>query len=198
MINSNEINKISNILINDGIIAFPTDTVWGVGCLPDKENAVKKIYSVKGRSSDKPLILMSDSVDKLMPYVQELPEIAKKIIAKYFPGAVTLVLPKSSITPDFITSGFNTVGIRVPNCEIFAELVNKCTPNGVLATTSANLSGSGATAVRSDVVNSLGEEADYIVESYDYKPLGKESTVALVTLDNNIKILRQGAVILDI
>ena len=132
-------DKIVNILQKGGVIAYVTDTVWGLGCLPDNESAVKKIYEIKKREAQKPLILMSNETYNLLDYVKPIPKIGQILIKKYFPGALTIVTDKSDKTPDYITSGMPTVGIRVPDNEIFREIC-EIAPGHVLATTSANLS----------------------------------------------------------
>lgn len=194
-----EIIKIHNSLKKpDGIIAFPTDTVWGIGCLIENELAVDRIYSTKGRSEIKPLILLGSKIEYLVPYVAQIPEVARKIIDKYMPGAVTLVLQKSDITPSYLTSGGNTIGIRIPNCPPFLSLLDNAVENHVLATTSANLSGEPAALSKSEVESKLGDKVDYILDDYGYSAKGIESTVVLVESSKNIKILRQGAVIIDV
>lgn len=190
--------KIKSILKNDGIIAFPTDTVWGIGCLPENQKAVEKIYAIKSRDKGKPLILLGKNTESLLPYVENLHENAKKIIEKYFPGAVTLVIKKSSKAPDYITSGFDTVGIRVPDCPIFVEMLEKCTETGVLATTSANISEMGAVSTKEEVINSIGDKVDYILDDYDFIPNGIDSTVVSVDKSGCIKVLRQGSVFISI
>ena len=130
---------IVKTLINGGVITYVTDTVWGLGCLPDNENAVKKIYDIKKREAQKPLILMSNEVYNLLDYVEPLPEKACRLIKKYFPGALTIVVKKSKNTPNYITSNMETVGIRVPDNEVFRRIC-EIIPGHVLATTSANLS----------------------------------------------------------
>ena len=94
--------KISDILNNDGVIAFVTDTVWGIGCLPTSKKAVEKIYEIKHRDTKKPLILMSDSDKYLRTYVKPLSILANELIKKHFPGALTLVVNKSDNVPDYI------------------------------------------------------------------------------------------------
>ncbi|HBG49898.1 MAG TPA: threonylcarbamoyl-AMP synthase [Cyanobacteria bacterium UBA9971] len=186
--------KIREILKNGGVIAFPTDTVWGIGCLPENQKAVEKIYSIKSRDAGKPLILLGKNLESLLPYIEKLPENALKIAKKYFPGAVTLVVKKSSLTPDFVTADFDTVGIRVPDCPIFAEMLEKCTDNGILATTSANISEMGAVSTKEEVINSIGDKIDYILDDFGFTPKGTESTVVFVNEAEELKILRQGAV----
>ena len=187
-------NSLNNILKNGGVIAFVTDTVWGLGCLPTSKEGVDRIYEIKGRDRTKPLILMSNDISKLSPYVKEIPQNAQELISKYFPGALTLVLEKSEKTEDYITSNKNTVGIRVPDNEFFKELCS-IIDGGVLATTSANLSEHPSSKTYAEAKNSIGDLVDIVFEDYGYTCKGKESTVVLVTADS-IKILRQGSVYL--
>lgn len=184
--------KIKNILDNDGVIAFVTDTVWGLGCLPTSKCAIEKIYEIKKREAQKPLILMSNDIENLKPYVKEVPLSAQSLIEKHFPGALTLVLQKSEQTPDYITSGFDTVGIRVPNNGVFQEITEFITGH-VLATTSANLSHEPSAKDYEQAVENMGNKVDLVIEDFGQVCKGLESTVALV-LSDEIKILRQGAV----
>ena len=93
-------DEIIKVLENGGVIAYVTDTVWGLGCLPTNEQAVKKIYEIKKREAKKPLILMSNEIYNLLDYVKPIPKIGQKLIKKYFPGALTIVTDKSDKTPD--------------------------------------------------------------------------------------------------
>ncbi len=189
-----ERDKILNTLLNDGVIAFVTDTVWGLGCLPNSEKAVKKIYEIKNREAVKPLILMSNEMYNLFPYVKPIPMPAQRIIKEHFPGALTMVLDKSPLTPDYITSGMKTVGIRVPDNAVFAEIC-KIIPNHVLATTSANISHEPPALSYEEAVCCVGSKVGYIVNDYGFKSLGTASTVAGI-VDGEIKIFRQGAILL--
>jgi L-threonylcarbamoyladenylate synthase len=186
------IKKIQNILDNDGVIAFPTDTVWGLGCLPDSQLAVKKIYEIKKREAKKPLILMSDKIGNFLPYVTTFNKTAKELIKNHFPGALTLVTEKSIKTPDFITSNFNTVGIRIPDNDVFKEICENIKGH-VLATTSANLSGQPSAKTYQQAIENMKDKADLIIEDFGQSAKGIESTVVFVSADE-IKILRQGAV----
>lgn len=197
---SEELKKeINEILADGGVIAFVTDTVWGLGCLPESEKGVKKIYEIKKREAQKPLILMSNDIDNLKPYVKEINEITQNLIDKHLPGALTLVLEKSEKTPDYLTSGFNTVGIRVPDNEVFKEIC-ECISGHVLATTSANLSHEPSAKTYEQAVENMGGKcegkADLIIEDYGKPAKGLESTVVLI-IGNEIKILRQGATNLE-
>jgi len=198
-LSENELIKIHNVLSRpDGVIAFPTDTVWGMGCLINNKEAVDRIYRIKTRSKIKPLILLGSKIDHLVPYLDEIPKKAWEIIDKYLPGAVTLVLPKSEKTPDYITSGYNTVGIRIPDSPPFIDLLNNAVENHVLATTSANISDTKSSLTRLDVENSIGQYVDYILDDYGFLCKGISSTVLAVDTSEKITIFRQGAVVIKI
>ena len=193
MLKDTEKDIIKNILLNDGIIAFVTDTVWGIGCLPDNEEAVKKIYEIKHRDGKKPLILMSNEFYNLLEYVkQPIEKEAQKLIKQHFPGALTLVLEKSEKTPDYITSGMPTVGVRIPDNATFANIC-KNIDGHVLATTSANLSGEPAALSYDEAVKYIGEQVDLVIPSYGCEAKGKASTVAGFK-DGKVVIFRQGEI----
>lgn len=188
--------EIIDTLNNGGVIAYVTDTVWGLGCLPNNENAVKKIYEIKKREAQKPLILMSNEVYNLLDYVKPIPKIGQQLIKKYFPGALTIVTEKSENTPDYITSNMITVGIRVPDNEVFKEIC-EIIPNHVLATTSANLSHQPSAKTYEQAVENMKGLADLIIKDYGYTAKGLESTVAGI-MENELRIFRQGAINIDI
>ena len=186
-------NKINEILKNDGVIAFVTDTVWGLGCLPNSEKAVKRIYEIKHRESKKPLILMSYDIYPLFDYVtQPIEKEAQRLIKKYFPGALTLVLDKSENTPDYMTSNLSTVGIRVPDNETFSNIC-KNIDGHVLATTIANISGEPPALTYEEVVAYIGDKVDLVIENNGEKAQGRASTVAGFKEGKPI-IYRQGEV----
>lgn len=189
-------DEIVKVLENGGVIAYVTDTVWGLGCLPTNENAVKKIYEIKKREAKKPLILMSNEVYNLLDYVKPIPKVGQKLIKKYFPGALTIVTDKSDKTPDYITSGMQTVGIRVPNNEIFIQIC-ETVPGHVLATTSANLSNQPSAKTYEQAIENMTGLADLILEDYGYSAKGLESTVVGV-MNEELRIFRQGAIYIDL
>ena len=188
--------EIINTLNNGGVIAYVTDTVWGLGCLPDNEKAVKKIYEIKKRETQKPLILMSNEVYNLLDYVKPIPKVGQQLIKKYFPGALTIVTDKSDKTPDYITSNMSTVGIRIPNNKVFKEIC-EIIPNHVLATTSANLSHQPSAKTYDQALENMTGLADLIIEDYGYHAKGLESTVVGI-MNNELRIFRQGAVTIDL
>jgi len=190
-------DEIIKVLKSGGVIAYVTDTVWGLGCLPDNEKAVKKIYEIKKREAQKPLILMSNDIANLLMYVEVIPKIGQKFIKKYFPGALTIVTRKNfKMTPDYLTSGMDTVGIRVPDNKIFKEIC-EIIPNHVLATTSANLSHQPSAKSYAQALENMNGLADLIIEDYGFECAGLESTVVGIIDDENYKIYRQGAIAIE-
>lgn len=184
--------EIIEVLTNGGVIAYVTDTVWGLGCMPNDSFAVSKIYEIKKREAQKPLILMSNDTDNLLKYIKPLPEIGRVLVQKYFPGALTIVTEKSEKTPDFITAGMSTVGIRVPDNEVFQRIC-EIIPNHVLATTSANLSHQPAAKSYEQALLNMKDLADMVIPDYGYCAKGLESTVVGV-VNNELRIYRQGAI----
>ncbi len=180
-------------LIKKGeVIGFQTDTVWGLGCIPEDIEAVDKIYEIKNRDRSKPLILMSHDFKYLEKYIWGVSDLAKSIMQKHFPGAITLIFKSSKHCPTAIQAGFDTVGIRIPNSKNFFE-ITKNLPQGVLATTSLNISNEEPAKDYDHARKDFSHLATIIKPSYNETPSNEASTVVLCT-ENDIKILRQGAI----
>ena len=196
ILNLNEINfdKLNSELRQGAVLCFVTDTVWGLGCLPDSKKGIDKIYEIKGRDRSKPLILMSDNMASLRKYLKPLPDCAEKAVKKYFPGALTVIGEKSDLCSFDVTSNLNTVGIRVPDNSVFSLLCSKI-DGRVLATTSANKSGETPVNCIKEAQEKLGNLVDYIIDDMGEKPLGISSTVALFS-EKGYKVLRQGTIVL--
>ena len=190
MLSPELITQINETLNNDGVIAFVTDTVWGIGCLPSSEKAVKKIYDIKNREKEKPLILMSFDIYPLIEYVKEIPKKGHKLIKQHFPGGLTVVVEKSEQTPDYITSNKPTIGIRVPDNKTFQEICKNIS-GGVLATTSANLSHEPASMTYEETVKNLQDKVNLIIEDFGEKAQGQASTV-IGFKDDEVIVFRQG------
>ena len=134
-------SKIAADFIKSGeVAAFPTETVYGLGADAYNEKAVRKIFKAKGRPADNPLIVHVDKKKDISVLAKEITPSAKKIISKFFPGPVTVILKKNEIVPDVVTAGLDTIAIRMPASKIARELIKL---SGVpIAAPSANLSGS--------------------------------------------------------
>lgn len=181
----------------DGVISFPTDTVYGLGCLPENIKAVERIYSLKNRSQQKPLILLGSSFEALEKYVKYVPENIKQLMNKYWPGPLTIVLPQSRYVPEFINFNQDSIGIRIPDHPVILEVLKRCTHTNVLATTSANISNQPDLTTYEEVKTNLGDKVDYIIQNYNHSVKGTPSTVITINQDNSLRVLRQGTVVID-
>ncbi len=175
------------------ILGFETDTVWGIGCHPLNFSSVQKIYEIKGRDSSKPLILMSFKIDYLLPYIKNIPKYAENLIEKFSPGGLTLIFEKTDICPSYVTSGKNTVGIRIPNHKGFCDIARNFEGH-TLATTSLNISNNPPVKNYDEAVE-LFKDKIKIIPPLENIPQngGVASTVVLCTGDSPI-VLRQGEI----
>lgn len=141
------IMEAAEVLKMGGVVAFPTDTVYGIAAMPFDKKAVEKLYRIKGRKKDKPIALLVSSKSFVKSFADDIPAKAKKLISKQWPGPLTLILHKKKGVPDFLTSGKPSIGIRMPDNAIALEIIKNA--GGALAVTSANASGKkAATYVR--------------------------------------------------
>lgn len=179
-------NKIINSLISGGILAFPTDTVFGLGCIMDRK-AIEKIYEVKGRSFDKPLPMMCSNL-KMIEEVAYVSEKAKKIIDAFVPGPLTLIFKKKENVKDYITQGKKTIGIRVPDDEFILDMIDSL--GMPLMVTSANNSGEPSLAKWKDVYGIMNGKIDGIV----CEDARGEVSSTIIDVSDDIKILREGPI----
>ncbi len=181
-----EIDDVAVSLLKGDIVAFGTDTVFGLACIYDNEEAIEKIYKAKGRREDKPLPMMCSDIS-MMTDVSYLGAEAEKIINRFVPGPLTIVLKKKNLA-DYITHGFDTIGIRIPDDEWILKLIDKV--GKPLLVTSANLSDQGSLHKYVDVYNSLNGRIDGIVEG-DARGEGASTVISLLP---ELKILREGPI----
>ncbi|MGL5414205.1 MAG: L-threonylcarbamoyladenylate synthase [Clostridium sp.] len=187
-----KIKEAAECIKKDGIVAFPTETVYGLGANALKENCVKKIFEAKGRPQDNPLIIHVASKD-INDYVKNVPEIATKLMDKFWPGPLTLILEKKDIVPMETSANLNTIGIRMPDNEVALELIKE---SGVpIAAPSANISGRPSPTTLEVCVEDLDGKVDYIIggEKCD---VGLESTIVDCTVNPPI-VLRPGGLTLE-
>ena len=155
-INMDLIEKAAGILRKGGLVAFPTETVYGLGADGLNASACKKIYEAKGRPSDNPLILHIGNISQLKDIVCDIPECAVKIIDRFWPGPVTLVFRKKSIVPDSVSGGLNTVAVRFPSNPVARAIINAAkTP---VAAPSANTSGKPSPTRAKHVLHDMDEK----------------------------------------
>ena len=187
----------ASVLIVGGLVAFPTETVYGLGADACNEMAVARIYSVKGRPADHPLIVHVASMDALGDWASEVPEYAIALARDYWPGPMTLVVTRSELAGDFVTGGQDTVGVRVPNHPVALGLLEafaRAGGKGVAAPSAnrfGNVSPTTAQAV-SDELSDYLAVSDVILDG-GACAVGVESTIIDCTGDVP-KILRPGAI----
>ena len=187
------LTEAAEILKNGGLVAFPTETVYGLGANGLDEKACKRIYEAKGRPSDNPLILTIGDLDGLYKIVGKVTENAKKIIDAFWPGPITLVLPKAGCVPETVTGGLDTVAVRYPSNKIARELIKIA---GIpVAAPSANSSGKPSPTRASHVEFDLNGKIEMIIDG-GAAEWGLESTILDVSEDKPV-LLRPGAVTQD-
>lgn len=185
-INIEELNKVSDTIQNDGIIVFPTETVYGIGANALSEKAIKKVYELKERETTKPISIIVSEKKEIEKYAIIKNEIEQKIIDKYMPGPVTLVLEKKEVIPSIVTAGKNTIGIRIPDNKISIEILKKC--KVPIAASSANISGMESGTDIKYIKNNLKNNVDIYIDS-GKSEIGVPSTIIQV-IDEKIIVLR--------
>jgi len=192
-----EIKKAAKALKDGHLVAFPTETVYGLGADATNEKAVSRIYSVKGRPTDHPLIVHISSINLLDKWAIQIPEYAMKLAGEFWPGPMTLILKRSDLAKDFITGGQDYVGLRVPNQLVALSLLSKFKSLGGLgiAAPSANRFGAVSPTTADAVEDELGDflnDNDLILNG-GLSMVGVESSIIDCTKDNPV-VLRPGAI----
>ena len=188
------------VLIAGGLVAFPTETVYGLGADASNAASVARIYSVKGRPADHPLIVHVASMDGLGDWARDVPTYAIALARDYWPGPMTLIVPRSDLAGDFVTGGQDTVGVRVPNHPVALGLLDAFVAAGGkgVAAPSANRFGNVSPTTAQAVAAELGDylaDGDQILDG-GACDVGVESTIIDCTGDTP-KILRPGAITVE-
>lgn len=188
---SDENIKLAGELLRNGeLVGIPTETVYGLGGNALESNSAEKIYKAKGRPSDNPLIVHITEIDEIRPLVTEFPPLAQKCAEKFWPGPLTMILPKSEKIPSQTSGGLDTVGIRMPSDKIARAIIKSA---GVpIAAPSANLSGSPSPTEAIHVFEDMKGRIPLIIDGKN-SAVGVESTVISFE-GNSIRILRPGFV----
>lgn len=183
-----DFSEAARILQQGGLVAFPTETVYGLGADGLKEEAAKKIYAAKGRPSDNPLILHIADLDTLRTLVKEVPQKAELLAKKFWPGPLTMIFQKSDCVPKGTTGGLDTVAIRMPAHPLALELIRA---SGVsIAAPSANTSGRPSPTCAGHVYEDMDGKIDMILDGGEVE-IGIESTIVDMTAEPPL-ILRPG------
>ena len=183
-----------------GLVAFPTETVYGLGADAENEEAVARIYSVKGRPSDHPLIVHIHSVEQMHYWAIDVPDYAERLVQSFWPGPMTLILPRSNAAKDFITGSQDSVGLRIPDNEVALELLRVFMELGGkgVAAPSANRFGKVSPTTKQAVIEELSEflDSDDLVLEGGESRVGIESTIIDCT-GFSPKILRPGSITME-
>ncbi|HUN54097.1 MAG TPA: L-threonylcarbamoyladenylate synthase [Smithella sp.] len=184
------ITRAVEILTGGGIIAYPTETFYGLGVDATNLKAIEKIFAVKGRNFKNPVSLIIGQTDDAYPLVREIPESAQKLMAGFWPGALTIIFSASDKVSSLLTAGSGKIGLRVSSHPGALAIVQKL--KKPLTATSANLTGAPESSLASDVAGQIGDKIDAIID-WGQTPGDKTSTIIDVTCDPPV-ILRQGAI----
>ena len=183
------LRRAAKLIGRGEIVAFPTETVYGLGADGLNVAACKKIFAAKGRPNDKPLSLHVDGLE-MVERVAKISSAAEKLFAAFCPGALTIILPKTKIVPDFVTGGRDSVGIRFPANEIAIALIKLA--GCPIAAPSANLSGMQPPTSAAEVFDNLRGRVEIILDGGRCE-FGISSTIVDLSTDEP-KILRHGAI----
>ncbi len=193
IINKDNLLEAAQCIASGGAVAFPTETVYGLGADAFNDVAIDNIYKAKGRPSDNPLIIHISAARDVHKLANGISDDAKLLMDKFWPGPLTIILNKNNSVPYRVTGGLNTVAVRFPSNKIASDLISKS--GKFIAAPSANLSGSPSPTTSKHVIDDLNGRVDYII-CEDECEIGLESTVVDMTTDVPV-ILRPGAVTLE-
>jgi L-threonylcarbamoyladenylate synthase len=188
-----QIKKAISILKQGGLVAYPTDTVYGLGACITNIHAVERIFQVKGRPKGMALPVLLADRSQIEEIVASIPPAAKRLADEFFPGALTIILTKSDAVPEIITGGGRTVAFRIPNHPVPLALIKGL--GKPIVGTSANLSGRNSPMTAAEVLAQIGDKIDMVIDGGKC-PGGIESTVVDLSGEKPI-VRRQGAISLE-
>lgn len=189
-IDLDKLKEISKIIKNGGIVVFPTETVYGIGTNGLNKESISRLYEVKQRPINKPISLLVSSIEMAETIAKDITDMEYKLMEKFFPGPLTIILKKKTIVPDNLTNNNDTVGIRMPDNIIAKKLIEYS--NVPIATPSANISGKPSGTDINTIMNDFKDKVDYYIDGGKSK-LGIGSTI--VKLENGYPvILREGSI----
>lgn len=181
---------VVEVIKNGGIAIIPTDTVYGISADVLNEKAVEKIYKIKKRKTSNPCSILVSNIDMIKKVVKRISPEEEKVINKFFPGAITLILEKNNIIPDIVTSGLKTVGIRMPNDNFLLQVI-ELLGNPIVAT-SLNMAGEKSKTQIENIPDQILNNVDCIVDNGITK-IGVASTVVKLE-EKEVKIIREGPI----
>ena len=180
-------NNIVNKIIKGGIGVIPTDTVYGLVCDALNIDSVDKIYKLKKRDYNKPLVILVSNIEMLKKCIRNLNDLELDIINKYWPGELTIVFKKSNYIPDIVAGGTDEIAIRMPNNKELVDLINSV--DRPLVATSANVSSHDTITNINKLEDSIKDNMDFII---DGGTINNSASTIIKVIDNKIKIYREG------
>lgn len=185
-----DIQKASQIIKNGGVVGIPTETVYGLGADALNPEAVKKIFAAKGRPADNPLIVHIYNIEQVKELAHDIPDLFYILAEKFWPGPLTMIVPKNDIVPVETSGGLETVGIRMPLHPVMRKLIEL---SGPVAAPSANRSGYPSPTKAEHVMNDMNGKIEAVVDGGECR-YGVESTVICFDDEKTIRILRPGSI----
>lgn len=188
--NPKGIEKAAHLILAGGVVAFPTETFYGLGAEALQEKALRKIFDLKGREKDKPLLLLMAERSWLRELVQEIPPLAERFMDRFWPGPLTLVLKASPHLSTLLTANTGKIGLRIPSHPVAQALVKAV--DRPITGTSANLSGQPSASAAQEVLRALGAKLDGLLDGG--KTAGGSGSTVLDVSESPPRVLREGVI----
>lgn len=185
-----DLNKAASIIRSGGVVAFPTESFYGLGVNAWDEKAIQRLFTIKKREENQPILLLIPTASLLNQYVIRIPEIANQIMEEFWPGGLTLIFEANPNLPHLLTSGTGKIGFRLSSHPLATALAQSV--GGPITGTSANISGQAACSSAEAVRHSLGGSVDFVLDGGETDG-GKGSTIMDITVDPPT-IIREGMV----
>lgn len=180
--------EIVEVIKSGGVVIMPTDTIYGIIADATNEYAIQRVYEMKKRNENKPMLMLVNSIEMLEKYVSSISDIERKLIDELWPGALTIIFKKRNVS-DLLTGGLDTVGIRFPDNKLLIDIMNEL--NVPLLSTSVNVSGDESATCINNINNLILDNVDYVYDVGECK--GEPSTIVVVD-NNELKVLREGVI----
>ena len=185
-----KIKEAAEVILNNGVIGYPTETIYGLGANALSDAAVEKVFELKGREKNKPILIIASELDQVKKLVVSFPHHAEILAKAFWPGALTMVFEAAPQLSKLLFGGGNQIGIRIPANQVCLELIKLC---GVpITSTSANLSGKENPITAKEVLEYFGNKLDLIIDGGTL-PSRVASTVIAIE-NEKLKLLREGAI----
>ena len=182
--------QILDVFKKGGIIAYPTETFYGLGADPFNESAVKKLFQLKGRGFDKPVSILIKDKNMLLTVVEEIPPAAEKLIKKFWPGPLTIIFKAKKIVPSVLTGYTGKIGVRISSNPITQKLLG--TIDSPITTTSANPSGKKSPVTTKEVKDYFGDKIDLIIDGGLLS--GKLGSTIVDVTERELRVIREGEI----